>query len=319
MNESSQRSRYSSIEKRTKEIYIAQHRNYSRDKSIFNRFLDVASDPATYDVPSNYFAGKIVLDAGCGNTGYFQVAMRALGALHVTCLDLGKDWISELSSVTDAHFLPREFLDYVDGSTTNLPFGDNSFDFVASNGVIMHLETEVDAAEAIREMGRVTKPGGSMYVYSGVDKPGIVDNYIVPALRRAYAEDRDFRRFVDELDHRRVAEELKVSFAEARKYDKSLPKAIIGSIDRLITLDTTTFLQNLLQVPVQQGPRLGWEWVSGQLKALGFVNIRRVQERYWVRNDVRKFLAPLHYFRQRELAGLLYGGGHVRVMADKPA
>ena len=56
----------------------------------------MASDPETYDVPSDYFVGKSVLDAGCGNSGYFQVAMKKLGASEITCLDLVTDWISEL-------------------------------------------------------------------------------------------------------------------------------------------------------------------------------------------------------------------------------
>ena len=39
---------------------------------------------------------SIVLDAGCGNSGYFAKAMIDLGAKHVYCLDLGKQWTRNL-------------------------------------------------------------------------------------------------------------------------------------------------------------------------------------------------------------------------------
>jgi hypothetical protein len=74
---------YSAVELRTKEIYIEQHKTFTKDESIFNRFLEVALDPATYDLPINWFNGKTILESGCGNTGYIQVAMYRLGAKKV--------------------------------------------------------------------------------------------------------------------------------------------------------------------------------------------------------------------------------------------
>jgi ubiquinone/menaquinone biosynthesis C-methylase UbiE len=41
-----------------------------------------------------------------------------------------------------------------------MPFKDESFVFVASNGVLMHLETIEMADEAIAELTRVTKKEG---------------------------------------------------------------------------------------------------------------------------------------------------------------
>ncbi len=318
MKRSTVRQIYSDVEKRTKEIYISQHRNYSIDKAIFNRFLGVASDPMTYDVSNDFFAGKSVLDAGCGNTGYFQVAMKSLGASKVTCLDLGTSWMDELKQVMQEHCVPDHYVEYVEGSTTSLPFEDESFDFVASNGVIMHLESQEDAAIALSELGRVAKRGGSVYVYTGIEQPGIIDKYIVPALRKAYEEDAEFRGFIDHIDNKKVAEELKTIFSAARNFDESIPQSLIESIDNLFTLDSATFAQNMLQVPCQQGSKLGFDWAKCQLERLGLSNIRRVKERYWMRNDYRKFLAPLHYHREVGIARLLYGGGHVKVIADKP-
>jgi ubiquinone/menaquinone biosynthesis C-methylase UbiE len=316
-NKTSEHQVYSDVERRTKEIYIAQHRNYTKDKSIFNRFLNVASDPAAYDLPKDFFSGKTVLDAGCGNTGYFQVAMIALGVAKISCLDLGIDWIPELKRVLEEYGVKQQSVDYIEGSTTKLPFDDESFDFVASNGVIMHLETLTESSLALKELSRVTKRGGCLYVYSGVDSPGIVDRYIVPALRKAYVEDEAFRHFVDNIDHQKITSELKQCFTTAQAFDQSISPDFIQAIQGLFTLDSSTFTQNILQVPVQQGPKMGFDWIKTQLESLGLKNIRRVKERYWVRNDYRKYLAPLHYYHETEISQLLYGNGHVKVICEK--
>jgi ubiquinone/menaquinone biosynthesis C-methylase UbiE len=162
---------------------------------------------------------------------------------------------------------------FVEGSTTRLPFDDESFDFVASNGVIMHLETEDLASQALRELSRVTKKGGYLYCYSGVDKPGLVDRYISPAFRKAYAENEDFKCFIDNIDHEKITKELKKAFTDARKIDKTLSKSFIKSIEKLFTLDSSTFVQNVLQVPAQQGPTLSFEWVKKELEAIGMLTL----------------------------------------------
>ncbi len=308
---------YSDLQKRTKEIYIEQHKNYSRDKSIFNRFLAVALDPKSYDLPKEFFAGKSVLDAGCGNTGYFQVAMHALGASHITCLDLGTEWMPELEKVMKEHGIPDSALSYREGSTAALPFADESFDFVASNGVLMHLESAIEAEKALCELARVTKKGGLIYAYAGISSPGIVDRYIVPALRKAYQEDSDFRQYIDNITPEQVTSDLLTCFSSAQEFDKSFPPSLQGYIQTLFTLDSATFTQNMLQVPVQLGTVLGFDWIKDKLDRLGFKNIRRVPEKYWVRSDYRKFLAPLHYNRDTRLSKLLYGDGHVKVVAEK--
>jgi SAM-dependent methyltransferase len=48
-------------------------------------------------------------------------------------------------------------LDVVEGSATALPFGDASFDVVCSFKVLAHVP---DIGTALREMARVTRPGG---------------------------------------------------------------------------------------------------------------------------------------------------------------
>jgi len=94
---------------------------------------------------------------------------------------------------------------------------------------------------------------------------------------------------------------------------------LIGSLLSLFTLDTATFFQNVLQVPRQLGQQLGEAWARAHFEALGFTNVRRVGDRYWQRNDIRKFAAPLHFDHEHPIGRLIYGSGHVKMMAEKSA
>lgn len=317
MTKISGRRELTAIERKTKDIYTEQHKNYAKDHQLFDRFLAVAVDPATYDVAPDWIKGKTVLDAGCGNTGYVQVAMHRLGAKKITCLDLGNDWIPELQKLLDSYSVPRDMVEYVSGSTDDLPFPDESFDFVICNGVIMHLASIDLAEKALAELARVTGRNGKFFVYSGIDKPGIVDRYILPALRTAYAEDEQFRDFIDHIDPVDVVQQLQKIYASGAEKDNKISAEILPILANLFTLDTATFTQNVLQVPVQQAPKLSEAWAKDQLAKLGMKNIRRVKERYWMRNDFRRFLAPFHYRVDLPIPKMLYGNGHVKIISEK--
>jgi len=310
--------KYTEIEKKTKKIYIDQHRNYYADDTIFQRHFNHAVDPKSYDLTADFFVGKNVLDAGCGNSGYFQVAMHRLGASKVTCLDIGTDWQQELRKIITKHNVPCDFIECIEGTTISLPFPDESFDFVASNGVLMHLQNLEMAKCALVELSRVARVGGVVYSHIGIDKPGIVDRYIVKSLREAYQEDAEFRDFIDSLKPEVIMAELNDIYSSALRHDDRLnPAAISLALSKLLTLDSATFFQNVLQVPVQQGPRLSEEWGFSTMKEAGLSNIRRVKESYWKRNDFRKYLAPIHYRLDSPIAKLFYGNGHVKLTADK--
>jgi ubiquinone/menaquinone biosynthesis C-methylase UbiE len=50
------------------------------------------------------------------------------------------------------------------GTMTNLPYEDNSFDFVYCIAVLHHLETRELRSKAVQEMIRVCKPGGKIFI-----------------------------------------------------------------------------------------------------------------------------------------------------------
>jgi ubiquinone/menaquinone biosynthesis C-methylase UbiE len=104
----------------------------------------------------NQFAGKRLLEVGCGmGTDLLQFAR---GGAICTGVDLTPRSV-EISSL---HFgLYGMRADFVLADGERLPFDDESFDVVYSNGVLHHTP---DTAQAVRELRRVLKPGGTARV-----------------------------------------------------------------------------------------------------------------------------------------------------------
>jgi ubiquinone/menaquinone biosynthesis C-methylase UbiE len=100
----------------------------------------------------NEFAGKRLLEVGCGmGTDLLQFAR---GGAICTGIDLTPRSV-EVSSL---HFgLYDMRADFVLGDGECLPFADESFDVVYSNGVLHHTP---DTVGAVGELHRVLKPGG---------------------------------------------------------------------------------------------------------------------------------------------------------------
>ncbi|MDA1193735.1 MAG: methyltransferase domain-containing protein [Planctomycetota bacterium] len=146
-------------EARTVAAFERQWRRYGGLRRIFGK--DPAAMTANLTgarlsarVDQAWYAGRRVLDAGCGH-GRYLPAFAALGA-EVVGLDIGRG--PELAGApTDD---PRIAL--VQGSVLAPPFRPESFDLVFSDGVIHHTP---DAGAAYAALARLVKPGGALYVW----------------------------------------------------------------------------------------------------------------------------------------------------------
>jgi ubiquinone/menaquinone biosynthesis C-methylase UbiE len=133
----------------------------------------------------NELPRKRVLDAGCGN-GRYTAAWRLIGARQAVGVD-----ISPLNIATARRRIEQLNINGVtfeQGNALKLPFPDNSFDIVFSNGVLHHT---VDWRAGVAECVRTLKPGGMGWLYM-IENPGGLFWDVIEILRViAQGLDRD--------------------------------------------------------------------------------------------------------------------------------
>ncbi len=102
------------------------------------------------------WSGRDVLEAGCG------MATDGVNFARAGARYTGMDFSPTALELAQRRFdLEGRVGTFVQGSITDLPFDDGSFDLVYSNGVIHHLpQTEA----VVREFHRVLRPGGTAIV-----------------------------------------------------------------------------------------------------------------------------------------------------------
>jgi ubiquinone/menaquinone biosynthesis C-methylase UbiE len=101
--------------------------------------------------------GERVLDVGAG-TGLLTLAAAQAGA-NLTALDISAGMCQRLRVVAAERGLELDAI--VQGSASELPFDDSSFDVVVSNYCLHELD-EQGKREALRQIRRVLRPGGRL-------------------------------------------------------------------------------------------------------------------------------------------------------------
>jgi ubiquinone/menaquinone biosynthesis C-methylase UbiE len=145
-------------EKLTTQVYgktfaIYQKKDYADFLSPFKkRFTENKLD-------FNIFRGKKCLDAGCGG-GRGSMFMALNGAAEIHVADISKLNIN--TTTKWAHHYGYKNISVYNMSLENLPFENESFDFVWCNGVIHHTD---NPAACLSEISRVLKKDGYMWLY----------------------------------------------------------------------------------------------------------------------------------------------------------
>jgi SAM-dependent methyltransferase len=109
-------------------------------------------------------AGERLLDIGCGFGRHTYEGVRR-GASVVSC-DLGRPELDNVAAIVAAMHDNAEVPDgvaclAVNGDATRLPFADASFERVIASEVLEHIPHD---GEAMAELARVLKPGGTLAV-----------------------------------------------------------------------------------------------------------------------------------------------------------
>lgn len=140
------------IEKQTAKLYEDIHPFINVDQTITD-YLQ------TLKVDESFFKDKDILDCGFGGTGWAVELFVRSNARSVTGIDLNEKWVTRIGNRIKKYNHPNVKL--MQGNVLQLPFGDNSFDYVHSHGVMHHT---TDWKKGVSEMARVLKPGGTLYL-----------------------------------------------------------------------------------------------------------------------------------------------------------
>jgi len=100
-----------------------------------------------------------VLEVGSG-TGRFTIELAKLG-LNVTACDISAPMLKKVKEKLLNLNLER-YATLVNGDIYNLPFEDNSFDYVVCMRVLNQLRKKQNKNEALKELCRVCKPNGTI-------------------------------------------------------------------------------------------------------------------------------------------------------------
>jgi ubiquinone/menaquinone biosynthesis C-methylase UbiE len=149
------------------QLFGFTHIDQTADPEYFIRFLDEASaqDSVQAYKRTTYALldvreGQHILDVGCGTGEDAQALARLVGTGgRVVAVDFSQVMIAEATRRAENRGLPLVF-QLADAH--HLDFPDNTFAACRCDRSFMHLETPV---RALREMVRVTRPGGRVLVY----------------------------------------------------------------------------------------------------------------------------------------------------------
>ena len=296
----------------TRKIYEKQHERIAGDDIVFNRISQSYSAEKLH-VDANWFAGKTALDAGCGNFGALIVRLAELGCKKIDACDIGTDWIPKLAQHLEGKGVPQAQFELQSGNVIDLPYADKSFDFVAVNGVLVHLKDMEEIERGFAEGARVCRQGG-YYFTSWGPSGGLVQGKFMPAARQHYREDAWFKSLIDNISPPLIHGVIDKIAADSEKHggeklNSTYLKSLFGE-------DFCVFLQNFIQAPQWWTNECTPEYVEGLYKKYGFVKVERLNE-FVNRTDIRKFFAPLHYDRDHPVSKALYGNGYVKYIATK--
>ncbi len=294
----------------TRKVYHGQHTLLSRDQKAMDRFISMFT-MEYFQLPSDFFAGKRALDAGCGDTAKLIIALHRLGARDISAFDLGEEFIPVARESLQRHNVPLSEVTLKGGNILRIPYDDAAFDFVACHGVMVHLNTYEEVERAFAELARVTKPGGMLYTVLG-EEGGLWRDCLYPALRKYYVENEAFRKFVDTLNPEAIGGVLDFVTREIERFEGE--KVNLEFLKPLLDLDLCVTLQNICQAPVRIP--VSAEQHAGMYLANGFQPPRRLR-RYIKRKNIRRYFAPLHYHYEHPWNQLFYGGGCLEFIAQK--
>ena len=300
------------FERKTRAVFDPIHKSQGEDSYIFSRLPGLLSTDYL-KVDKDWFVGKICLDAGCGSNANTTYAMLHMGARKVYALDLDSGTGNTILESVPKHleeFEGRYRLDL--GNVLSMQYADDFFDFTHCSGVLHHT---LDVYQGLKELARVTKKGGTLYVM--INGQGGVVREITNLLRERYLADAQFQSFIDNLDRERLVTIFQWIVSEMGAHGDEMADKVPDSLLRgLFDRDLVLTIKDRIQSPVYHEHTE--EELVNWLTDHGFTGVERLT-RYPRYKNIRRFLSPLYNRYDHEIARLLYGSGLIQLKAIKAA
>lgn len=176
--------------------------------------------------------GMTILEVGCG-TGYFTRELTRLGA-DIVAIDVSPDLLEIAKAKYSAPNVRYEIQ-----NACALSYADAMFDSVVGSSILHHVEIE----EALREIYRVLKPGGTIcFTEPNMLNPQIAMQKNIPWIKRRLGDSPDETAFF-RWPLRRLLEQTGYRDVRIDPFDFLHPKTPVALIDRLNAL--AHFLENV--------------------------------------------------------------------------
>ena len=279
----------------------------SESKKDMERLKDRLS-PSFLGEDKNFFKEKLCLDVGCGSNFNGTLSMLKHGAKHVTALDLDES-ILELSSKLLSKYHKSRY-DLVFSNVLNLNLKNDVFDFTYCVGVLHHTR---DVLLGLKELVRVTKPGGRIFIetygFGGVIRE------LSDLLRNKYQNDNKFRDIIDNLSEQEFSNFFYfLKHTMKKQNDKNFTSLNLNFMKKMFDKSLVLTIKDIICSPVYH--QNSEKELRQYLKKFGCHEIKRLK--YYPRfYNIRKFLSPLYYQYENKYSELLYGDGVIKLIASK--
>lgn len=294
------------FEEKTRNLFHELHKVQADSPYIFKRLATLLS-PEYLKVDENFFQDKECLDAGCGSNANATYNMLKMGAKKVTAFDLNET-IFQTAPKCLAEFEGKYELRVDNVLKIDQP--DNRFDFVHCSGVLHHSS---DVLQGVKELHRVTKPGGMIFLET-YGKGGIVRD-INTLFRDKYNSESEFKDLVDNLTPEFFLEMFEWLFSSMKKQGDNFGDKISKDVlNELFDEDLVLTIKDRITAPAYH--ENSEAELIGFLKGLGCSEIERIS-RYPYLKNVRRLMCPMYDEYDNKYSRLFYGDGQVQLRVIK--
>lgn len=164
----------------------------------------------------NFSDGQKILELGSGSAEYTSHIIESIEEknISITGIELTKALVEIANQKIN-----RPNVNFIVGNINEMPFANNSFDYIMGNSVLHHIEHD----KAFKEITRVLKPGGEiMFFEPNIVNPLVWALFKIKPFRKLHGATPDEMAF-SKWDIKKVLESFKFTNIIAKPFDFMFP------------------------------------------------------------------------------------------------